>query len=81
MPICDRVFYSAVASAKCSKAHSGLRTVAFRTQYSSHYLKAGLPVPAGAKADTMAEPLEYLRTDRGIKACLDTLGFWPIYGN
>ena len=49
-PIGDRIVWGAVLARKLPKAHSGRPTLAFRTQYSAHYAKAGEPPPPDAKA-------------------------------
>jgi glycosyltransferase involved in cell wall biosynthesis len=61
-PLCDRVFLDTVLKKGRSIQSTGQRSVAFRTQYASHYRAAGMPVPAGAKgADFADAALEYLR--------------------
>ncbi|HEX8961577.1 MAG TPA: hypothetical protein VF801_01130 [Rhodocyclaceae bacterium] len=80
-PCCDRIFYSALKNEKLPMVHSCLRTVAFRTQYASHFIDAGWPVPEGVKGNTLAAPYTFLMTRKGIKECIDKLGFWPVFGN
>ncbi len=61
-PICDRVFLDAILQQGRSIQSTGLRTVAFRTQYASHYQAAGRPVPHGAKGTDFADGAwQYLR--------------------
>ncbi|MDP9057509.1 MAG: glycosyltransferase [Pseudomonadota bacterium] len=61
-PICDRVFLAQILRQGRSVQSTGLRSVAFRTQYACHYRAAGLPVPDGAKDASFADAaLEYLR--------------------
>lgn len=54
-PICDRVFLDATLRRGHSIQSTGQRTVAFRTQYASHYRTAGRPIPSGAKDAAFAD--------------------------
>jgi glycosyltransferase involved in cell wall biosynthesis len=77
-PICDRVFFAAIANGRFRLASTRKRSVAFRSQYLSHYRAAGLPPPASAKGPTEFNPAYvYLASIDGIAACVDRLGFWP----
>jgi hypothetical protein len=77
-PICDRVFLAAILDKGRAIRSTGQRTVAFRSQYASHYRAAGMPVPAGAKdADFAAAALAYLQTPPGVTECVKAMGFWP----
>jgi glycosyltransferase involved in cell wall biosynthesis len=68
-PICDRVFLDAILQRGRSIQSTGLRTVAFRTQYASHYRAAGLAVPAGAKdADFADAAWAYLRAQTSTRS-------------
>ncbi len=48
-PLADRLMWGAIVARQLSKAHSNQPTLAFRTQYSLHYVKAGEAPPSGAK--------------------------------
>ena len=77
-PICDRVFLAAILHNQRSVRSTGQRSVAFRTQYASHYRAAGAPVPQGAKdADHAGGVLAYLVSPQGVTECVQALGFWP----
>ena len=77
-PICDRVFLAAILHRQRSVQSTGQRSVAFRTQYASHYRAAGAPVPPGAKhADYAEGVLAYLRSPQGVTECVQAMGFWP----
>ncbi len=66
-PLCDRVFVDAILKKGRHIRSTGQRTVAFRTQYASHYRAAGLPVPKGAKdADFADAAHQYLRANAGL---------------
>ena len=60
-------------------AFSRERTVAFRSQYETHYRWAGEEPPAGAKqfADVQS-CYEYLRSVSGVTQCVERLGFYPL---
>jgi hypothetical protein len=78
-PICDRVFKLTFVNARNSIAYSKKRTVAFRSQYRYHYELAGLPVNNELKFNAKLETFyEYLVTQRGISACFERIGFWPL---
>jgi glycosyltransferase involved in cell wall biosynthesis len=77
-PICDRVFLAAVRHKRFTINSTRLRTVAFRTQYESHYRSAGLSVPEGAKGAAEFKPaFSYLLTKDGVSNSLSRMGFWP----
>lgn len=77
-PICDRVFLAAVRHKRFTINSTRLRTVAFRTQYESHYRSAGLSVPEGAKGAAEVKPaFSYLLTKGGVSNSLSRMGFWP----
>lgn len=45
----DRFVWDQIVKNKFSRAHTGLPTVAYRTNYKCHYEHFGLPVPEGAR--------------------------------
>jgi glycosyltransferase involved in cell wall biosynthesis len=77
-PLCDRVFYKALQHARFRIAHSGQRTLAFRSQYKIHYTTVGQTPPPGMKGDDEMNPAyEFLFSFEGIRGCVANLGFWP----
>jgi hypothetical protein len=77
-PICDRIFYkSIIIHKKYSIAFSNLRTVAFRSQYISHYKTANQKPPLKLKELIGKESYDWLKTEIGKKISKETLGFWP----
>jgi len=78
-PICDRIFRAGLSHHRYPFASTGLRSVAFRTQYKNHYLQAGLQPPNDAKSHEATDPSnQFMMTPKGISECIRTLGFWPI---
>ncbi len=47
--ICDRIFFKWIINQRYKLVYSGQQTVAFRSQYASHYRQAGLVPPKDAK--------------------------------
>jgi hypothetical protein len=45
----DRIFWTRVKQSKMPRIHTSRNTLAFRTQYASHYQHFGLPIPVGSK--------------------------------
>ena len=77
-PICDRIFYKSIfIHKKYSIAFSNLRTVAFRSQYLSHYKSANEQPPKNLKGLVGRESYEWLKTEIGKKISKETLGFYP----
>lgn len=76
-PICDRVFYSTILHNRYSIAFSKLRTVAFRTQYKSHYKHLKSNVPNDLKDRVWEAPYQYLRTFKGVRETIEKIGFFP----
>ena len=77
-PICDRIFYkSIIIHKKYSIAFSNLRTVAFRSQYLSHYKTANRQPPKNLKQLIGKESYDWLKTEIGKKISKETLGFYP----
>ena len=77
-PICDRIFYkSIIIHKKYSVAFSNLRTVAFRSQYLSHYKTANQRPPENLKGLIGRESYDWLKTEVGKKISKETLGFYP----
>lgn len=77
-PICDRIFHAGLRRRGFRFASTGLKTVAFRTQYRVHYAAAGLPAPPGAKLNRIAvAAFAWLRSPEGREATRGALGFAP----
>jgi hypothetical protein len=77
-PICDRIFYkSIIIHKKYSVAFSNLRTVAFRSQYLSHYKGTNEKLPENLKELIEKESYDWLKTEIGKKISKKTLGFYP----
>ena len=77
-PICNRIFYkSIIIHKKYSIAFSNLRTVAFRSQYISHYKTANQKPALKLKELIGKESYDWLKTETGKKISKETLGFWP----
>jgi glycosyltransferase involved in cell wall biosynthesis len=77
-PICDRIFYkSIIIHKKYIIAFSNLRTVAFRSQYISHYKTANQKPPLQSKELIGKESYDWLKTEIGKKITKETLGFYP----
>jgi hypothetical protein len=77
-PICDRIFYkSIVIHKKYSIAFSNLRTVAFRSQYLSHYKTANQQPPENLKGLIGRESYDWLKTEIGKEISIKNLGFYP----
>jgi glycosyltransferase involved in cell wall biosynthesis len=77
--MCDRVFLAALRHARLSLSTTRERTVAYRTLHESHYLQAGLPLPAGFKSrDFMKGAFDWLMTREGVSESVRVLGFWPV---
>jgi hypothetical protein len=78
-PVCDRVFYAYLKRQGFSFAYSNLTSVAFRSQYESHYLALGEQPPPGLKTVAfLTEAYQYLTSPDGVAESVDTLGFWPL---
>lgn len=78
-PLCDRVFFQAVLHERFAISLLDRRSVAFRTQYATHYRHAGLPVPAGAKAgEDAAAAHAYLNDRANVNAIVQRIGFYPV---
>jgi cellulose synthase/poly-beta-1,6-N-acetylglucosamine synthase-like glycosyltransferase len=77
-PMCDRVFLYALKHKKYSIAHSKIRSLAFTTTYSCHYLDTGRQPPPDAKYDALGGAINFLYTPEGIKATSSALGIRPL---
>lgn len=77
--ICDRIFYKALENKKIPIAFSDMRTVAFRTQYASHYLSVNLTPPAHAKSGEDRPCVKWLESIEGINESVRMLGFYPTF--
>jgi len=77
-PIGDRVVLAAVLHERLAAASTRQRTVAFRTQYESHFRDVGEVPPEGSKPLSVVKPCwDYLRSPAGVSECVERLGFWP----
>lgn len=75
-PVCDRVFFQYIRQ-RYRIAFTTQKTVAFRTQYASHFRAAGREPPSSAKTDVGAEPYRWMRTLEGVRTTVQRLGFYP----
>jgi glycosyltransferase involved in cell wall biosynthesis len=76
-PLCDRIFFLKLAQDRFRMAFSDQRTVAFRSQYVSHYMRVGEQPPEGAKGDIFTPSFQYLLTEAGVREAVEALGFYP----
>lgn len=77
-PVCDKIFFTGLKHFRLRISHSGLRTVAFRSQYPFHYQLSGFPVPENSKFAVTVEPKTWLLSLEGVKECIERLGFYPL---
>jgi glycosyltransferase involved in cell wall biosynthesis len=77
-PVCDRIFLAGIKHKKYQIASTKQKTVAFRSQYKSHYLSANIKPPLNAKENVHRAPYEWLRTIAGMKETVSRLGFVPF---
>lgn len=79
-PLCDRVFLSAARFKELTIKSTMKRTVAFRSQYESHYRAAKINIPEGLKkgGDELKPGYAYLNSRNGIDTCFKKMGFWPL---
>lgn len=77
-PICDRVFLTGLKLKNYKIAHTGIKSVAFRSQYIGHYLAANLVPPQNSKGDVSKDPLEWLLSIEGVRKTTASLGFYPL---
>jgi len=78
-PICDRIFLAAIIHKHYRVSFTQKRTVAFRSQYELHYINNRDSMPEKIKPDSIHDAWRsYIRSNLGIKACVDRLGFWPL---
>lgn len=77
-PICDRVFFAGIKKNNYKVSFTSLPTLAFRSQYLGHYVKAGLAVPEGAKGDVVSEVNKWLLSIDGARETARKIGFLPI---
>lgn len=77
--ICDRIFYRAILKERFPVSFSGLRTVAFRSDYMDHYRQVGEEPPQSGieKNLKVDQAWSYLMSAEGVSATVDKLGFWP----
>jgi hypothetical protein len=79
-PVCDRVFFAAaIHKLGNNLAFSKQATVAFRTDYHSHYKAVNETPPASgfAKGEKVDLAIAYLQSADCITKCVAQLGFWP----
>ena len=77
-PVCDRIFLAGLKHKKYKFAQTKQKTVAFRSQYKTHYLAANIEPPLDSKENTAKVPYEWLHTIAGIKEVVTRLGFIPL---
>jgi glycosyltransferase involved in cell wall biosynthesis len=78
-PLCDRIFFLKLQFERYAMAFSEQRTLAFRTQYESHYRAANETPPPGVKtgADVFEKACRYLLSEVGADESVRALGFYP----
>lgn len=77
-PVCDRIFLKAVKHLRYPIQHSRQRTVAFRSQYADHYIRAGETVPEEVKGfEVLDGAAHYMLSTAGAAECVERLGFLP----
>jgi glycosyltransferase involved in cell wall biosynthesis len=77
-PICDRIFLAGIKHKKYKVASTKQKTVAFRSQYKSHYLGANIEPPLDSKENVGKVPYEWLLSVAGMKEAVSRLGFVPL---
>ena len=77
-PVCDRIFFAGIKHKKYKISSTKQKTVAFRSQYKSHYLDANIEPPPGAKENVGKVPYEWLLSVTGMKEAVSKLGFVPL---
>jgi glycosyltransferase involved in cell wall biosynthesis len=77
-PICDRIFFAGIKHKKYKISSTKQKTVAFRSQYKSHYLNGNIEPPPGAKENVGKVPYDWLRSVAGMKETVSRLGFVPL---
>ena len=78
-PICDRIFFAAIKHRRLPIRSTGQPTVAFRSQYASHYQHARLDIPENAKTSSeFSDTLNFLKSVSGVADCVKNIGFWPL---
>jgi len=78
-PIGDRVMLGLMKHERYSLAFTQQRSVAFRSQYESHYRHAAhLPaIPLKGGAD-LKPCFDWLMQEQGVIDCMESLRFWPM---
>ena len=77
-PICDRIILAVLNHFNLQIPCIKVRSVAIRSQYSDHYLQAGVQPPASLKGLEEVQPaINYLFTKEGIDDCQRAMDFWP----
>ena len=79
-PMCDRVFVASCRANRYPMASTKKRTVAFRSQYESHYKAANRTSPQDIKIskEIFYPCYQYLKSATGVNECISRLGFWPM---
>jgi glycosyltransferase involved in cell wall biosynthesis len=77
-PICDRIFLAGLKHKKYKFAPTKAKTVAFRSQYKSHYLRANIEPPLNAKENVGRVEYDWLLSIAGMKEAVAKLGFVPL---
>jgi len=77
-PMCDRIFFRGVLHHKHRIASTRMKTLAFRSQYVTHYRLANKEPPVNAKETGGEECAQYLLTIDGVIETVQRLGFYPV---
>lgn len=78
-PICDRVFYAGIRKRHFRIAFTRKKSVAFRSQYVSHYINSGIDVAnLNLKNNVSKEPYQWLLSSAGLQKTVDCLGYLPL---
>ena len=77
-PVCDRIFLAGLKNKNYRFASTRKKTVAFRSQYESHYLAAKVKPPEDTKKHVAKVPYEWLSTLDGMRETVKRLGFFPL---
>jgi hypothetical protein len=77
-PVGDRIIIAASKYFNLQLCSNKIRSVAYRTQWTSHYLAACAEPPENSKGpEFIALAYRYLFSREGIDECQRLMGFWP----
>jgi glycosyltransferase involved in cell wall biosynthesis len=78
-PICDRIFYAGIRRKHYRLAFTRQKSVAFRSQYASHYEHSQIDVSGlNLKRQVTREPYQWLLSPEGLHKTVDSLGYLPL---